>query len=225
MLLLRPITCIVVTEAISDRRIIEYLIETDSVCLCSYLPCPYDDFHGAPACSGAIGNADERRPLAGQPDSGTGGDMCGFARVMEYSGLLEETRGKLWRERRFYAGAILRQSIMTIWSRAIERCHRRDHQPIFRLDDQSFLCHASRIQKTDVEERDKLKDYVSTLCTPLFTNATKRSPVSARNCLMSRPSSKQRLDKMLKQPISGRVFRTILRSTCHTQRQHTRHNT
>ena len=34
-----------------------------------------------------------------------------FARVMEYSGLLEETRGKLWRERRFYAGAILRQSI------------------------------------------------------------------------------------------------------------------
>ena len=70
-----------------------------------------------------------------------------FARVMEYSGLLEETRGKLWRERRFYAGAILRQVLPTIGARAIERCHRRDHQPIFRLDDQSFLCHASRIQE------------------------------------------------------------------------------
>ena len=60
-----------------------------------------------------------------------------------------------------------------IGSRAIERCHRRDHQPIFRLDDQSVLCHAGCIQKSDIEERDKLKDYVSTLCTPLFTNADK----------------------------------------------------
>ena len=31
-----------------------------------------------------------------------------YARVMEYSGLFESRQGELWRERRFFAGAMLR---------------------------------------------------------------------------------------------------------------------
>ena len=34
-----------------------------------------------------------------------------YARLMEYSGLLEKTQGELWRERRFFAGAMLRSTI------------------------------------------------------------------------------------------------------------------
>ena len=97
-----------------------------------------------------------------------------FARVMEYSGLLEETRGKLWRERRFYAGAILRQSI------ADESGQEPSNGTIDGIINQYSgwminLFSATPVVsgKSDIEERDKLKDYVSTLCTPLFTNADK----------------------------------------------------
>ena len=97
-----------------------------------------------------------------------------FARVMEYSGLLEETRGKLWRERRFYAGAILRQSITD------ESGQEPSNGVIDGIINQYsgwminlFSVTPAASQKSDVEERDKLKDYVGTLCTPLFTNADK----------------------------------------------------
>ena len=97
-----------------------------------------------------------------------------FARVMEYSGLLEETRGKLWRERRFYAGAILRQSITD------ESGQEPSNGVIDGIINQYsgwminlFSVTPAVSKKTDIEERDKLKDYVSTLCTPLFTNADK----------------------------------------------------
>ena len=137
----------------------------------AYLPCPYDDFHGAPACSGALATQMSEDLSQASLIQEQAAICAAFARVMKYSGLLEETRGKLWRE------CVCWRSCGKVFStngaRAIERCHRRDHQPIFRLDDQSFLCHASRIQETDIEERDKLKDYVGTLCTPLFTNADK----------------------------------------------------
>ena len=97
-----------------------------------------------------------------------------FARVMEYSGLLEENRGKLWRERRFYAGAILRQSITET----------SNEEPSNAMIDgvinqysgwmiNLFSATSGVSDKGEIEERDKLKDYISTLCTPLFVNADK----------------------------------------------------
>ena len=136
-----------------------------------------------------------------------------FARVMEYSGLLEETRGKLWRERRFYAGAILRQSYR-------QSAQEPSNGVIDGIINQysGWMINLS-LSRQPYPRKPISKNVTSSRITSArsahryLPMLTKPSPVSARNCLMSRPSSKQRLDKMLKQSISGRVFRTILRST------------
>lgn len=94
-----------------------------------------------------------------------------FARVMEYSGLLEENRGMLWRERRFYAGALLRKTVKD----------NTGEEPSNGMIDGIIAQYSKWMidlftistagSGDEADERNKLKDYVSTFCTPLFTNA------------------------------------------------------
>ena len=97
-----------------------------------------------------------------------------YARVMEYSGLFEERQGELWRERRFFAGAILRGSIAEMTGTQPTNA---DIDSVINeysgwmLD--LFTANNVISDKDKVKERDKLRDYISNFCTSVFKNADK----------------------------------------------------
>ena len=97
-----------------------------------------------------------------------------YARLMEYSGLLEKTQGELWRERRFFAGAMLRS---TITNATNAQPSNADIDSIiteystWMID--LFTANAVQDKKDKLEEKDKLKDYIESFCTGLFNNADK----------------------------------------------------
>ena len=95
-----------------------------------------------------------------------------YARVMEYSGLFEEQQGELWRERRFFSGALLRSSIAD--TAGIEPSN-TDLDSIINeysgwmLD--LFTANNVISDKEKLNERDKLRDYISNFCTTIFKKA------------------------------------------------------
>ena len=97
-----------------------------------------------------------------------------YARLMEYSGLLEKTQGELWRERRFFAGAMLRS---TITNATNAQPSNADIDGIiteysaWMID--LFTANAVQDGKQKLEEKDRLKDYVESFCKGLFDNADK----------------------------------------------------
>ena len=97
-----------------------------------------------------------------------------YARLMEYSGLLERTQGELWRERRFFAGAMLRS---TITNATNAQPSNADIDGIiteysaWMID--LFTANAVQDGKQKLEEKDRLKDYVESFCKGLFDNADK----------------------------------------------------
>ena len=114
-----------------------------------------------------------------------------FARVMEYSGLLEEKSGVLWRERRFYAGALLRKTVTD--STGQEPSNGMIDGIIGQYSNWMiglFSTSTGSGDSNDLNDRDKLKDYVTTFCTPLFTNAD-RAIARVRPELFELPSPQQ----------------------------------
>jgi len=97
-----------------------------------------------------------------------------YARLMEYSGLLEKTQGELWRERRFFAGAMLRSTIANATN---AQPSNSDIDGIiteystWMID--LFTANAVQDNPEKLQEKDKLKDYVESFCTGLFNNADK----------------------------------------------------
>lgn len=97
-----------------------------------------------------------------------------YARVMEYSGLFEERQGDLWRERRFFAGAMLRTSISEMTGTQPSNA---DIDSVINeysgwmLD--LFTANTVISDKDKVSERDKLRDYIANFCTGIFKNADK----------------------------------------------------
>ena len=97
-----------------------------------------------------------------------------YARLMEYSGLLEKTQGELWRERRFFAGAMLRS---TITNATNAQPSNADIDGIiteysaWMID--LFTANAVQDGKQKLEEKDRLKDYIESFCKGLFDNADK----------------------------------------------------
>lgn len=97
-----------------------------------------------------------------------------YARIMEYSGLLEQTQGELWRERRFFAGAMLRSSITT--STGTQPTNTEidgviNEYSSWMLD--LFSANPVIAEAEKIAEKDKLRDYISNFCTGLFVNADK----------------------------------------------------
>ena len=97
-----------------------------------------------------------------------------YARLMEYSGLLEKNQGELWRERRFFAGAMLRSTIANATN---AQPSNSDIDGIiteystWMID--LFTANAVQDNPEKLQEKDKLKDYVESFCTGLFNNADK----------------------------------------------------
>ena len=97
-----------------------------------------------------------------------------YARLMEYSGLLQKTQGELWRERRFFAGAMLRSTIANATN---AQPSNSDIDGIiteystWMID--LFTANAVQDNPEKLQEKDKLKDYVESFCTGLFNNADK----------------------------------------------------
>ena len=97
-----------------------------------------------------------------------------YARLMEYSGLLEKTQGELWRERRFFAGAMLRSTIANATN---AQPSNSDIDGIiteystWMID--LFTANAVQDNPEKLQEKDTLKDYVESFCTGLFNNADK----------------------------------------------------
>ena len=95
-----------------------------------------------------------------------------YARIMEYSGLFETRQGYLWRERRFFAGAMLRGSIADMTSTQPSNA---DIDSIINeysgwmLD--LFTANNIISDSNKVEERDKLRDYIANFCTGIFKKA------------------------------------------------------
>lgn len=97
-----------------------------------------------------------------------------YARLMEYSGLLEKTQGELWRERRFFAGAMLRSTIASSTKAQPTNAEIDgiiNEYSSWMID--LFTANSVQDDKTKLEEKDKLKDYVESFCTGLFNNADK----------------------------------------------------
>ncbi|MCE2517407.1 MAG: hypothetical protein J4F41_06130 [Alphaproteobacteria bacterium] len=97
-----------------------------------------------------------------------------YARIMEYSGLLEQTQGELWRERRFFAGAMLRSSINS--STGTQPTNTEidgviNEYSSWMLD--LFSANPVIAESDKIAEKDKLRDYISNFCTGLFINADK----------------------------------------------------
>lgn len=97
-----------------------------------------------------------------------------YARIMEYSGLLEKTQGELWRERRFFAGALLRGSITS--STGTQPTNAEIDGVIneysgWMLD--LFSANPVIADGDKIAEKDKLRDYIGNFCTGLFVNADK----------------------------------------------------
>ena len=96
------------------------------------------------------------------------------AETSEYSGLLEKTQGELWRERRFFAGAMLRSTIANATN---AQPSNSDIDGIiteystWMID--LFTANAVQDNPEKLQEKDKLKDYVESFCTGLFNNADK----------------------------------------------------
>lgn len=97
-----------------------------------------------------------------------------YARVMEYTGLLERNQGDLWRERRFFAGAMLRQSMAQSVgaepsNASIDEIIKQYSGWIIGL----FSANTTNLESDDAQERDKLKTYISNFCSSLFVRADK----------------------------------------------------
>lgn len=97
-----------------------------------------------------------------------------YARIMEYSGLMEKTQGALWRERRFFAGAMLRSSINKTTGTQPTNGDIDgviSEYSAWMLD----LFSANKVisDNEKLSEKDKLRDYISNFCTGLFNNADK----------------------------------------------------
>jgi hypothetical protein len=97
-----------------------------------------------------------------------------YARLMEYSGLLKENQGHLWRERRFFAGAILRNSITEATGTQPKNGEIDsviNEYSGWMLD----LFNANSVISDDekMQEKDKLRDYIVKFCTGLFIDADK----------------------------------------------------
>ena len=137
-----------------------------------------------------------------------------YARLMEYSGLLEKTQGELWRERRFFAGAMLRS---TITNATNAQPSNADIDGIiteystWMID--LFTANAIQDSQKKLQEKDKLKDYVESFCTGLFDNADKaivkvrpdlfigvkaENPNSATPSLLSEDQTKKLLQENIK---------------------------
>ena len=97
-----------------------------------------------------------------------------YARLMEYSGLLEKTQGELWRERRFFAGAMLRSTISNATN--IQPSNANIDSIITEYSTwmiDLFTANAVQDNQDKLAEKDKLKDYIESFCTGLFNNADK----------------------------------------------------
>ena len=137
-----------------------------------------------------------------------------YARLMEYSGLLEKTQGELWRERRFFAGAMLRSTIANATN---AQPSNSDIDGIiteystWMID--LFTANAVQDNPEKLQEKDKLKDYVESFCTGLFNNADKaivkvrpdlfigvkaENPNSATTSLLSEDQTKKLLQENMK---------------------------
>lgn len=95
-----------------------------------------------------------------------------YARVMEYTGLLEENQGALWRERRFFAGAMLRQSMAA--ASGVEPNNANIDDIIQQYSGWIiglFSSNSSSLESEDTLERDKLKQYIANFCASLFNSA------------------------------------------------------
>ena len=97
-----------------------------------------------------------------------------YARLMEYSGLLEKTQGELWRERRFFAGAMLRSTITNATNAEPSNADIDGiitEYSAWMID--LFTANAVQDGPDKLKDKDKLKDYVESFCTGLFDNADK----------------------------------------------------
>ncbi len=97
-----------------------------------------------------------------------------YARLMEYSGLLEKTQGELWRERRFFAGAMLRSTITNATNTEPSNADIDGiitEYSAWMID--LFTANAVQDGPDKLNDKDKLKDYVESFCTGLFDNADK----------------------------------------------------
>ena len=97
-----------------------------------------------------------------------------YARLMEYSGLLEKTQGELWRERRFFAGAMLRSTITNATNAEPSNADIDGiitEYSAWMID--LFTANAVQDGPDKLQDKDKLKDYVASFCTGLFDNADK----------------------------------------------------
>ena len=95
-----------------------------------------------------------------------------YARIMEYSGLFEERQGELWRERRFFAGAMLRGSISEMTSTQPSNAEIDsiiNEYSGWMLD--LFTANNIISGSDKVNERDKLRDYIANFCTGIFKKA------------------------------------------------------
>ena len=97
-----------------------------------------------------------------------------YARVMEYSGLLDKKQGELWQERRFFAGAILRKNMAVTTGEAptderIDEIIRQYSGWIIGL----FTANTTNLPSDDTQERDKLESYITNFCASLFDSADK----------------------------------------------------
>ena len=97
-----------------------------------------------------------------------------YARIMEYSGLMEKTQGALWRERRFFAGAMLRSSISQTTGTQPTNGDIDgviSEYSAWMLD--LFSANNVISDSDKLSEKDKLRDYIANFCTGLFNNADK----------------------------------------------------